>query len=59
MLCPASAAAYHARPELAFVQGVGVPSIELSVAWRTDDTDVALLVFLDYIRGAAPSATEV
>jgi DNA-binding transcriptional LysR family regulator len=59
MLCPASAATYHARPELAFVQAVGVPPIELSVAWRTDDTDLALLAFLDYITGAASSATEV
>jgi hypothetical protein len=29
------------------------------VAWRTDDTDLALLAFLDYITGVAPSATEV
>jgi DNA-binding transcriptional LysR family regulator len=58
MLCPASAAEYHARPELAFVEGVGVPPIELSVAWRTDETDMALLAFLDYITSATPSPTD-
>jgi DNA-binding transcriptional LysR family regulator len=49
MLCPASAATYHARPELAFVQADGVPPAALSVAWRTDDTNPTVLAFIDLI----------
>jgi DNA-binding transcriptional LysR family regulator len=58
MLCPASGAAYHARPELAFVEAQGVPPAELSVAWRTDETNPAVVAFLDYVREAVDSAAE-
>jgi DNA-binding transcriptional LysR family regulator len=56
MLCPASGAEYHARPELAFVKGAGVPPAELAVAWRTDDSNPTVLAFIDYISGAIPIA---
>jgi DNA-binding transcriptional LysR family regulator len=59
MLCPQSAAAYHARPELAFVEAVGVPPVELSVAWRTENTNPIVLAFIHYIMGVTPTATEV
>ena len=58
MLCPASAAEYHARPELAFVEGDDVPLAELAVAWRTDDTNPTVLAFVDYVGGAVPAGTE-
>jgi DNA-binding transcriptional LysR family regulator len=59
MVCPASAAAYHPRPELAFVEADGAPAVELSVAWRTEETDPVVLAFVDYIKGVAPIATQV
>jgi DNA-binding transcriptional LysR family regulator len=59
MLCPASGAAYHARPELAFVEADGVPPVELSVAWRTKDTNPIVLAFIDYIVRVAPATTGV
>jgi DNA-binding transcriptional LysR family regulator len=58
MLCPESAAEYHSRPGLAFVEAEGGPPVELSVAWRTGDTAPAVLAFLDYIRSVAPIPTE-
>jgi DNA-binding transcriptional LysR family regulator len=57
MLCPASAATYHSRPELAFVQAEGVPAVELSLAWRADDLNPAVLAFLDYVTHLAPTST--
>jgi DNA-binding transcriptional LysR family regulator len=61
MLCPASAAAaaYHARPELAFVEAVGVPPAELSVTWRTEDTNPIVPAFIEYVIGVTATATEV
>ena len=59
MLCPASGAAYHARPELAFVEADGVPPVELSLAWRTENTNPIVLAFIHYVMGVTPTATEV
>jgi DNA-binding transcriptional LysR family regulator len=59
MLCPESAAAYHARPELAFVEAVGAPPVELSVAWRTENSDPIVLAFIHYVMGVTPTPTEV
>ena len=58
MLCPSSGAEYHARPELAFVEGADVPPAELAVAWRTDDANPTVLAFIDYVRAAIPDSTE-
>jgi DNA-binding transcriptional LysR family regulator len=59
MLCPASGAAYHARPELVFVRGRGVPPTALSVAWRTEDANPAALAFIDYIERVVPTPIEM
>jgi DNA-binding transcriptional LysR family regulator len=58
MLCPASAAVYHARPELAFVETAGVPPVELSVAWRTENTNPIVRAFIQYVMGVTPTAIE-
>ena len=59
MLCPASGATYHARPELVFVEAVGVPPAELSVAWRSEDTNPTVLAFVDYITSVVPTCDRV
>ena len=57
-LCPASGAAYHSRPGLAYVEAEGCPPVEVSVAWRTGDTAPAVAAFLDYVEGVATTPTE-
>jgi DNA-binding transcriptional LysR family regulator len=58
MLCPASAQAYHSRPELVFVTADGVPPAEVCLAWRTGDSNPIVAAFLDAVNGAATGAAE-
>ena len=53
LLCPASAAEYHGRPELVFVAAEGVPAARVGIAWRTDDTSTIVASFLESLSIAA------
>jgi DNA-binding transcriptional LysR family regulator len=54
-LCPASAAAFHARPGVCFVPSTGLPPATMCVAWRTGDTRPAVQRF---VALAAESITD-
>jgi DNA-binding transcriptional LysR family regulator len=41
------------------VEAEGVPPVEVSLAWRSEDRDPAVLAFVDYVTAAAPTPTEV
>jgi DNA-binding transcriptional LysR family regulator len=45
-LCPASAAAFHGRPDVCFVPGAGLPPATMCVAWRIGDARPAVQHFV-------------
>jgi DNA-binding transcriptional LysR family regulator len=52
-LCPASAETHYARPGLVFVPSRGTPPTELCIAWRTGDSNPAVVRFIEVVSESA------